>query len=96
MNIITLFVSLAMASPIARVLAAFLLDHLGQNAFAVLRIELSKLILRQPLRRLEELGLHRLLGMCVFLVITARRLPDSREIRQAARADVDLIESERP
>src|SRR5215468_5329968 len=62
-KLITGFVLLAAAVPIARITSEILLAHLGQNALLNLRMEMSRLILSQPLRRMEELGSHRILGV---------------------------------
>jgi putative pyoverdin transport system ATP-binding/permease protein len=62
-KVITGFVLLAAAVPIARITSEILLAHLGQNALLNLRMEMSRLILSQPLRRMEELGSHRILGV---------------------------------
>ena len=56
-KLITGFVLLAAAVPIARITSEILLTRLGQNALLNLRMEMSGLILSQPLRRMEELGL---------------------------------------
>jgi len=62
-KLITGFVLLAAAVPIARITSEILLTRLGQNALLNLRMEMSGLILSQPLRRMEELGSHRILGV---------------------------------
>lgn len=57
------FVFLAVAVPVARITSEILLTRLGQNALLSLRMEMSRLLLNQPLRRMEELGAHRILGV---------------------------------
>lgn len=56
-----LFVGLCLLVPLTRIAAELLLAHLGQGALFELRMGLSRQILGVPLRRLEELGPHRLL-----------------------------------
>jgi putative ATP-binding cassette transporter len=56
------FFALCAALPIARFISASLLIRLAQNVIYELRIKLSRRILAAPLRRLEELGPHRLLA----------------------------------
>ena len=56
------FVGLCLLVPAARIAAELLLAHLGQGALFELRMALSRQILGVPLRRLEELGPHRLLA----------------------------------
>jgi len=55
------FVSLLVLGTVARYLAAYTLAALGARAAYDLRIGLSERILGAPLRRLEELGSHRLM-----------------------------------
>ena len=62
-NLIYLFVLLAAVVPAARITSEVLLNHLGQNALLNLRVEMSRLLLNQPLRRVEELGSHRILSV---------------------------------
>ncbi|HXU36600.1 MAG TPA: cyclic peptide export ABC transporter [Blastocatellia bacterium] len=57
------FVILAAAVTVARITSEILLTRLGQNALLNLRMEMSRLLLNQPLRRMEELGSHRILGV---------------------------------
>src|SRR5205085_3678443 len=57
-----LFVGLCLLVPLTRIAAELLLAHLGQGALFELRMGLSRQILGVPLRRLEELGPHRLLA----------------------------------
>jgi putative pyoverdin transport system ATP-binding/permease protein len=56
------FVALCLLVPVSRIAAELLLAHLGQGALFELRMALSRQILGVPLRRLEELGPHRLLA----------------------------------
>lgn len=62
-NLIPVFVFLAVAVPVARITSEALLTRIGQNALLNLRMEMSRLFLNQPLRRMEELGSHRILGV---------------------------------
>jgi len=62
-KLIYAFVFLATAVPVARITSEILLTRLGQNALLNLRMEMSRLLLNQPLRRMEELGSHRILGV---------------------------------
>lgn len=55
------FVGFCLLVPVARIASELLLTHLGQGALYQLRMDLSRQILGVPLRRLEELGPHRLL-----------------------------------
>jgi putative ATP-binding cassette transporter len=56
------FVGLCLVLPLTRFLAEALLTKLGQGALYNLRLQLSKRILGAPLRRLEEMGAHRILA----------------------------------
>jgi putative ATP-binding cassette transporter len=56
------FIGLCLLVPISRIAAELLLAYLGQGALFQLRMELSKQILGVPLRKLEELGPHRLMS----------------------------------
>jgi putative pyoverdin transport system ATP-binding/permease protein len=56
-----LFIVLCLLVPIARIASELLLTRLGQGVLFKLRMDLSRQILRVPLRRLEEVGPHRLL-----------------------------------
>jgi putative pyoverdin transport system ATP-binding/permease protein len=56
------FAGLAVLSVVSKGLSETLLTRLGQHAVADLRVQLSRRILDAPLRRLEELGGHRLLA----------------------------------
>src|SRR5262245_5674558 len=55
------FVALCVIVPLSRITSEVLLARLGQGALFDLRIRLSQQILGVPLRRLEEIGAHRLL-----------------------------------
>lgn len=55
------FVALFLTVPLTRQLSDYLLVRLAQKAVYDLRMQLSRRILATPLRRLEELGAHRLL-----------------------------------
>jgi putative ATP-binding cassette transporter len=56
------FIGLCLLVPISRIAAELLLAYLGQGALFQLRMELSRQILGVPLRKLEELGPHRLMS----------------------------------
>lgn len=56
------FVGLCLLVPLTRIVAELLLAHLGQGALYQLRMDLSRQILAVPLRRLEEVGVHRLMA----------------------------------
>lgn len=56
------FVGLCLVVPLTRIVAELLLAHLGQGALFQLRMDLSRQILGVPLRRLEEVGAHRLMA----------------------------------
>jgi putative ATP-binding cassette transporter len=56
------FVGLCLVVPVTRIIAELLLAHLGQGALYQLRMDLSRQILGVPLRRLEEVGVHRLMA----------------------------------
>ena len=56
-----LFIVLCLLVPIARIASELLLTRLGQGVLFKLRMDLSRQILLVPLRRLEEVGPHRLL-----------------------------------
>jgi len=62
-KLIYVFVFLVVAAPVARITSEILLTRLGQNALLNLRMDMSRLLLNQPLRRMEELGSHRILGV---------------------------------
>jgi putative ATP-binding cassette transporter len=55
------FVALCLVVPLTRVASALIVLLLGLRAAAELRLDLSRRILSAPLRRLEELGSHRLM-----------------------------------
>jgi len=55
------FVALCLVVPIARVTSALVVATLGMRAACAMRFDLSRRILSAPLRRLEELGAHRLM-----------------------------------
>ena len=56
------FVGLCLVVTVARISALYLLSRLGQDLVKELRIQMSGQILAAPLRRLEQLGSHRLLA----------------------------------
>jgi putative ATP-binding cassette transporter len=56
------FVALCVLVGVSRVVSEFLLTGLGQGALVDLRMQLSRKILSVPLRKLEELGAHRLMA----------------------------------
>ncbi len=56
------FGALLLAAPLLRVLASYLLVRYSQRAVFDLRMQLNRRILDTPLRRLEEVGSHRLLA----------------------------------
>ena len=56
------FVGLCVLVGVSRVVSEFLLTSLGQGALVHLRMQLSRKILSVPLRKLEELGAHRLMA----------------------------------
>lgn len=56
-----LFILLCVVVTVTRVMSQYLLERLGQCMVMGLRLELSRDMLRTPLRRLETLGLPRLL-----------------------------------
>jgi putative ATP-binding cassette transporter len=62
MTLALVFVSLCLVVPLTRIVAELLLAHLGQGALYQLRMDLSRQILAVPLRRLEEVGVHRLMA----------------------------------
>jgi putative ATP-binding cassette transporter len=57
------FAALCLLLPTARFVSGFLLTYISTLAVANLRLRLCRQILDTPLRRLEELGTHRLLGV---------------------------------
>ncbi len=56
------FLGLCALSVLSKGISEVLLTQLGQTAIAEVRLELSRQILEAPLRRIEELGGHRLLA----------------------------------
>lgn len=56
------FAGLCLLMFVSRMVSEVLLVRLGQATIAALRLQLSRQILTVPLRRLEELGTHRLLA----------------------------------
>jgi putative ATP-binding cassette transporter len=56
------FIGLCLVVTVARISTVYLLSRLGQDLVLDLRVQLSRRILSAPLRRLEELGSHRLLA----------------------------------
>jgi putative ATP-binding cassette transporter len=61
-DLLRVFVALCVVLPLARFAAEWLLLRLGQDAMLELRMQLGRQILAAPLRRLEEVGSHRLLA----------------------------------
>ena len=61
MILVWIFIGLCIVVPLARVASETLLASLGQGALYDLRLRLSRKILSVPLRRLEEVGIPRLL-----------------------------------
>jgi putative ATP-binding cassette transporter len=58
-----IFIGLAVLAMITRSASALLLAHIGQGAMYQMRMQLSHQILGVPLRRLEEVGPARLIGI---------------------------------
>ncbi|MCA1566081.1 MAG: cyclic peptide export ABC transporter [Acidobacteria bacterium] len=56
------FAGLCLVMPAARFVSDFLLVRLGQEGILELRRKLSRQVLASPLRRMEEIGAHRLLA----------------------------------
>ncbi|HYO12807.1 MAG TPA: cyclic peptide export ABC transporter [Thermoanaerobaculia bacterium] len=56
------FIALCVLVPASRVASELLLSYLGQQTIFRLRLDLSRRVLDVPLRRLEELGSHRILA----------------------------------
>ncbi len=56
------FIALCVLVPASRVASELLLSYLGQQTIFQLRLDLSRRVLEVPLRRLEELGSHRILA----------------------------------
>ena len=61
-KLVVYFIGLCLLVPASRILAELMLAYLGQGALFQLRLELSRQILGVPLRKLEELGPHRLMA----------------------------------
>lgn len=61
-DLLALFVALCVVVPLSRAASELLLAHLGQRTILELRMQLSRSILAVPLRRLEEIGPHRILS----------------------------------
>lgn len=57
------FVLLCVIAPLARVISELLLTRLGQNAIFTLRTELARQVLKVPLQRIEQAGVHRILSV---------------------------------
>jgi len=55
------FIALCLVVPVTRVASALIVANLGLRAACELRLDLSRRILSAPLRRLEEMGSHRLM-----------------------------------
>lgn len=61
-RLLAVFIGLCLLLPLSRFFSNFLLIRLTQRSLMELRLQLSRRILRAPLRHLEELGSHRLLA----------------------------------
>jgi putative ATP-binding cassette transporter len=61
-TLIALFAGLVLVSVVSKAVSQLLLSRLGQTTSAELRRQLSQRIVAAPLRRLQELGTHRLLA----------------------------------
>jgi putative ATP-binding cassette transporter len=57
------FAALCVALPLMRAASSYLLAGLGQRVVMEVRVELSRKIVGAPLRRLEEVGTHRLFAV---------------------------------
>jgi putative pyoverdin transport system ATP-binding/permease protein len=57
------FAGLCLLLPISRYISEILLNDLGQDSLYSLRLRISRQVLATPLRRLEELGTHRVLSV---------------------------------
>lgn len=62
MTLVWAFIGLCVMVALSRIASELLLTHLGQGALINLRLQLSRKILSVPLRKLEELGAHRLMA----------------------------------
>jgi len=63
LRLIFLFIVLCAIAPAVRVISELLLIRLGQQVVYSLRTQLSREVLAVPLRRLEEVGPHRILSV---------------------------------
>ncbi|HVG21958.1 MAG TPA: cyclic peptide export ABC transporter [Blastocatellia bacterium] len=61
-GLLWIFIALCVSLPVTRFVSECMLARLGQQALFELRMRLSRKILATPLRRIEELGAHRLLA----------------------------------
>lgn len=68
--LIGLFVALCICVLVLEILSQLILIRLGQKAIYELRTQLCRQIFRLPLRRLEEIGPHRLLAVLTEDVVT--------------------------
>jgi len=57
------FVALCLMLPLSRFASEILLNDLGQDSLYSLRVQISRQALAAPLRRLEQLGIHRVLAV---------------------------------
>ena len=57
------FAGLCVLLPVSRYISEILLSDLGQDSLYSLRLRISRQVLATPLRRLEELGTHRVLSV---------------------------------
>jgi putative ATP-binding cassette transporter len=57
------FAGLCILLPVSRYISEILLSDLGQDSLYSLRLRISRQVLATPLRRLEELGTHRVLSV---------------------------------
>jgi putative ATP-binding cassette transporter len=62
-SILYAFIGLCVLAPATRMISEVLLVRVGQNAVFRLRTELARQVLAVPLRRLEEIGSHRVLSV---------------------------------
>jgi len=61
--LLAMFIGLCVLAPLTRMVSEILLVSLGQDAVFSLRTELARQVLSVPLRRLEEVGAHRILSV---------------------------------
>ncbi|HEX8635132.1 MAG TPA: cyclic peptide export ABC transporter [Pyrinomonadaceae bacterium] len=61
-RLLYLFIALCLALPVTRLISQTLLSHLSEKAVFEMRMHLCRGILSTPLRKLEEVGAHRLLA----------------------------------